>query len=371
MVVEVAVPPPPPPPPPPAGAGSDGDQRRDLGARLVEKALLAVKAPRAAAPGFPAPRRPAAREPSRGAGAGCVAAGVGFGQAEPAERPAGAQVGQPFLALRLGAEPVDRVGAEPDAGLERDGERLVDPGQLLDGDAQRGEVGAAAAVLLGERDAEQAEPAHLAHYVEREGVVGVPALGVRRDLGLGEVTHQLAQGLLLVAELNVHIVSVLTSPYPPAVAHPPLAVVGGRLLTRLVDVTDDIAALDGRGMWAVVIPFDGPPVCARFAEVRPARPWPGAPWRGPHPEAWTTSLDRAGFCAGVDAIRAAIAAGDVYQVNLTRRLSAPASRDAHVAPPGAALRRGDPAPYAAVIRIPSVSCHVASASPERFLRREA
>jgi para-aminobenzoate synthetase component I len=165
-------------------------------------------------------------------------------------------------------------------------------------------------------------------------------------------------------------VSVLTSPYPPAVAHPPLAVVGGRLLTRLVDVTDDRAALDGRGMWAVVIPFDGPPVCARFAEVRPARPWPGAPWRGPHPEAWTTSLDRAGFCAGVDAIRAAIAAGDVYQVNLTRRLSAPAPRHADVAALGAALGRGNPAPYAAVIRIPSVGCHVASASPERFLRRE-
>jgi para-aminobenzoate synthetase component I len=154
------------------------------------------------------------------------------------------------------------------------------------------------------------------------------------------------------------------------VAHPPLAVVGGRLLTGLVDVTDDPAALDGRGMWAVVIPFDGPPVCARFAEVRPARPWPGAPWRGPHPAAWTTSLDRAGFCAGVDAIRAAIAAGDVYQVNLTRRLSAPAPSHADVAALGAALGRGNPAPYAAVIRIPSVGCHVASASPERFLRRE-
>src|SRR5918995_731511 len=330
MVVEVAVPPPPPPPPPPAGAGSDGDQRRDLGARVGDERLLAVDHPLAVARGVAASRRLAAFEPSRGAGAGGAAAGEGPGQADPAERSAGAQVGQPLLALRLGAEPVDRVGAEPDAGLERDGERLVDAGQLLDGDAERGEVGAAAAVLLGERDAEQAEPAHLAHDVEREGVVGVPALGVGRDLGLGEVTHDLAQGLLLVGELNVHIVSVLTSPYPPAVAHPPLAVVGGRLLTGLVDVTDDPAALDGRGMWAVVIPFDGPPVCARFAEVRPARPWPGAPWRGPHPEAWTTSLDRAGFCAGVDAIRAAIAAGGGYPGQPTPPVFAPAPPHAHV-----------------------------------------
>ncbi|MGH9003766.1 MAG: hypothetical protein ACRDYV_11620, partial [Acidimicrobiia bacterium] len=61
----------------------------------------------------------------------------------------------------------------------------------------------------------------------------------------------------------------------------PLAVVGGRLLTGLVDVTSDLAALEGSGRWAVVLPFEGSPVLARFAESRPARPWPGAPWHGP------------------------------------------------------------------------------------------
>lgn len=154
------------------------------------------------------------------------------------------------------------------------------------------------------------------------------------------------------------------------VAAPPLAVVGGRLLTGLVDVTSDLAALEGRGTWAVVLPFDGEPVLARFTTSRPARPWPGPRWRGPEPEAWTTSLDRDQFCAGVDAIRAAIAAGDVYQVNLTRRLSAPLPPDADIAALGAALGRGNPAPYSAVVRLPSVGCHVASASPERFLRRD-
>jgi para-aminobenzoate synthetase component I len=150
----------------------------------------------------------------------------------------------------------------------------------------------------------------------------------------------------------------------------PLAVVGGRLLTRLVDVTSDLAALDGEGLWAVVLPFSGPPVLARFAETRPARPWPGPPWRGPDVGDWTTSLDRAGFCAGVDAIRAAIGAGDVYQVNLTRRLSASLPPGADIAALGAALGQGNPAPYSAVVRLPSVGCHVASASPERFLRRD-
>jgi para-aminobenzoate synthetase component 1 len=152
--------------------------------------------------------------------------------------------------------------------------------------------------------------------------------------------------------------------------HAPLAVVGGRLLTGLVDVTDDLAALDGEGTWAVVVPFEGRPICARFARVRPATPWPGPRWRGPGPDAWSTSLGRSGFCAGVEAVRAGIAAGDVYQVNLTRRLSAPVPAGADVAALGAALGRGNPAPYAAVVRIPSAGCHVASASPERFLRRD-
>jgi para-aminobenzoate synthetase component 1 len=154
------------------------------------------------------------------------------------------------------------------------------------------------------------------------------------------------------------------------VAPPPLAVVGGRLLTGLVDVTSDLAALDGSGLWAVVLPFDGDPVLARFAEARPARPWPGRPWHGPATGAWRTSLDRDAFRAGVEAVRAAIAAGDVYQVNLTRRLSAPLPADADIAALGAALGRGNPAPYSAVVRLPSVGCHVASASPERFLRRD-
>jgi para-aminobenzoate synthetase component 1 len=148
-----------------------------------------------------------------------------------------------------------------------------------------------------------------------------------------------------------------------------LAVVGDRLLTDLVDVTDDLTALDGRGMWAVVLPFTGPPVCARFATSRPARPWPGAAWRGPDPHLWRTSLDRSGFEAGVDTVRAAIAAGDVYQVNLTRRLAAPLPPDADVAALGAALAVEHPAAFSAVVRLPSHDVHVASASPERFLSR--
>ena len=41
-----------------------------------------------------------------------------------------------------------------------------------------------------------------------------------------------------------------------------------------------------------------------------------------------------------------------------------------VAALGAALAEGNPAPYSAVVRVPAAGCLVASASPERFLRRD-
>ncbi len=153
-----------------------------------------------------------------------------------------------------------------------------------------------------------------------------------------------------------------------------MAVVGGRLCTGLVDVTSDLSALDDRGFWAVVLPFDGPAVCARFATVREARRWPGDPWIGPAAEQWSSSLDRDGFRAGVASIREQIGAGEVYQVNLTRRLSAPLPvapehRSNDIAALGAALAAGNPAPFSAVVRLPSHGLAVASASPELFLSR--
>src|SRR3546814_1515372 len=94
------------------------------------------------------------------------------------------------------------------------------------------------------------------------------------------------------------------------------------------------------------------------------------PWRGPQPSEWSTSLSGDAFRDGVRSIRSSIAAGDVYQVNLTRRLTAPMPPGGDIAALGAALAEGNPAPYSAVVRLPSVDCHVASASPERFLWRD-
>ncbi|MGI8791702.1 MAG: chorismate-binding protein [Acidimicrobiales bacterium] len=149
-----------------------------------------------------------------------------------------------------------------------------------------------------------------------------------------------------------------------------LAVVGDQLATGLVDVTSDLSALDSEGFWVVVAPFDGPSVCARFDHVRAATPWPGPRWNGPPARAWRSSLDRHAYCQAVDTIRELIAAGDVYQVNLCRILSAPLPKGADVAALGAALAAGNPAPYAAVVRLPRQGIHVASASPERFIHRD-
>jgi para-aminobenzoate synthetase component 1 len=147
------------------------------------------------------------------------------------------------------------------------------------------------------------------------------------------------------------------------------AVVGGLVGDELEAVTDDLGVLDGVGRWVVVAPFDGPPVCARFGRWRPeaAAGWrarPAPPVRG-----WTSSLSHDEFVAGVAVVREAIAAGDVYQVNLCRRLSAPLPPGFDVRGFGLALLETHPAPHAAVVCLPSAGLWVASASPERFLSR--
>jgi len=147
----------------------------------------------------------------------------------------------------------------------------------------------------------------------------------------------------------------------------PAAIVGDRWFTGLRDVTSDVSALDSEGLWVVVVRFEGEAVCARFERVGTVPlGWPR--WTGPPASAWSSSLDRDAFCKGVVAIREAIAAGDVYEVNLCRVLSTAVPADADIVGLGGVLRIGNPSPYGAIVRLPGVE--VASASPELFLRRD-
>ena len=152
----------------------------------------------------------------------------------------------------------------------------------------------------------------------------------------------------------------------------PLAVVGGMVASGLVDVTSDLSALDSKGWWAVVLPIEGVPTCARFERRRPTAslPRPSQPWVGPSSESWSSSLSRPEFSERVALIRESIAAGDVYQVNLTRRLSAPLPDNASMLALGEQLANGNPAPFQAVIELPEIGIRIASASPELFLTRD-
>ena len=73
-----------------------------------------------------------------------------------------------------------------------------------------------------------------------------------------------------------------------------MAVVGGCLLTGLRDVTDDLTVLDapGHGQWAVVLPFDASPVCARFDRRAPTTGPPPGRLQPVDVDSWASSMDR-------------------------------------------------------------------------------
>lgn len=145
------------------------------------------------------------------------------------------------------------------------------------------------------------------------------------------------------------------------------AYVNGFLATGLVEVSNDVADLDRPGFWLVVATFEGEATCARFSDVRPAS-LPAAPWHGPEPGAWTSSLSENAYVAAVSRVRELIAAGDVYQLNLCRTLSAP-TRDRDLTGLAGRLAARHPSRYPVLVSLPSAGLHVCSASPELFLRR--
>ena len=149
-----------------------------------------------------------------------------------------------------------------------------------------------------------------------------------------------------------------------AVAH-----LGGLAATGLIDVSDDLSVLDRGGRWAVVLPFEGAPILARFRhwQAEPATAVAG-PWIGP--DRWTSSQSRAAYVGAVGEVRERIAEGAVYQANVCRVLTAqlPDPQRADVGGLHALLCAGNPAPYAGMVRIPGVA-EIATASPELFLSR--
>jgi para-aminobenzoate synthetase component 1 len=149
------------------------------------------------------------------------------------------------------------------------------------------------------------------------------------------------------------------------------AYAGGRLATGLLDISDDPSVLDSGGFWAVVGTFEGRWTLARFATVTEAAP-PHArrPWRGLPVDGWTSSLGHNDYVDGVIAVRSLIAAGEVYQVNLCRVLSASLRTSQSLDGLADLLRASNPAPHAARVYVPAAGVDVVSASPELYMRRE-
>ncbi|WP_066589626.1 chorismate-binding protein [Cellulomonas timonensis] len=150
-----------------------------------------------------------------------------------------------------------------------------------------------------------------------------------------------------------------------------------------VDVRATPERLATPGFWAVVGDFDGSVRAWRFAEVDRLADGgtgqhvsSGRGWRGPAPEAWSSSMSREQYQGAVTATRAEIRRGRVYQANICRVLSAPlppvggAEPDAQAL--SAVLAAGNPAPYAGGVHVPAGDggepVWVVTASPELFLR---
>lgn len=151
-----------------------------------------------------------------------------------------------------------------------------------------------------------------------------------------------------------------------AVAH-----LGGMWAWNPTNITSDLDALEQGGRWAVVLPYDTAPVLVRFDQWSISPPLDRVgPWRGVGTSEWTSSLDEDSYIVGVRRIQEHIAAGEVYQANLCRVLSAHIEATDDILALYSSLLVGNPAPYASMVSIPEVDLHVASASPELFLRRD-
>jgi len=138
----------------------------------------------------------------------------------------------------------------------------------------------------------------------------------------------------------------------------------GRYATNCVEISDDPASLNKAGFWAVVNTFEGKWICARFKDVQDM-PLPKMPWQSIE-TAWQSSQNAAEYQSNVALIKEQIAAGDIYQVNLCRILSADCDQGLQ----GLAnkLQLENPAPYASYFKLPDLE--IASASPELFLHRQ-
>ena len=137
----------------------------------------------------------------------------------------------------------------------------------------------------------------------------------------------------------------------------------GRHATELMDVTDDPSKLNDGNFWAITSDFNGKFTAARFSKVEKNTSFDFA-WE-PVSGNWQSSFDQVAYCSYVKEIQNEIAAGNVYQVNACRVLTA--QYDKSIIGLASKLISENPAKYGGYLGLPGIE--IASASPERFLTR--
>ncbi len=146
----------------------------------------------------------------------------------------------------------------------------------------------------------------------------------------------------------------------------PLFWMGNHLASQLVEISDDLNSLRKPGFWVVFGSFEGNWRLARFARVEQSNlPKSELSWNSISNEDWQSTLDKSAYCSYVERIREKIVAGEVYQVNACRVLSAKNESNPSLLPLAEKILEENPAEFAAYLSFGDIQ--VASASPERFI----
>lgn len=156
-----------------------------------------------------------------------------------------------------------------------------------------------------------------------------------------------------------------------------VAAFGSSFGTSLSVITDDLSVLDITGKWFVAGWFEGPVLAFKFEHWSSTVPEHGK-WAGP--SVWTSDFTKQQYVDAVESAKSRIAAGDVYEVNICRRLSAQWPDSSHS--DSLALYRmileTHPATMASYLRVSDErlvayglpeTIEIISASPELFLER--
>jgi len=150
----------------------------------------------------------------------------------------------------------------------------------------------------------------------------------------------------------------------------PMARFGAEYAYDLLELSHSIEQVEAGGRWAVMIPYSGVPVFARFGawESQPRESTIGV-WKGVNSSTWTSSMNNASYEGAVERTRNAISRGEVYQANICRIRSNGLDPDNDIMALDALLAKGNPAPHSGGLRIPQEGIHIACASPELYLCR--